>query len=604
MTTVTRQHGSGKDAGQVTLGREQRKLTKGEAGFQERGGIPELRCGDCHFFTGEACRIVEGEIDHDDVCNQFDPALEKGNVSSATVVASEQLPHLDMYVYRVSENPQTGVRRWFATASGTKVDKYNERMSVPLFKDFIKRAESREPAPEPFASKAWMGGLPYLGIAHYLDLDGYGIIGPTDRIWVDGDIFKAKGTFRNTPLANRVYDAIKADIERNVGQDERVRISIAFIDWEHEHEGRGVFRRKSLSHSCAMCQAAVGNKVYRRGQLVHLATTRRPAYEETEIALEERSTMTTKRDDAASIVGDDEAEKLHRLEMESLTRRSDGPEIAPGAVVVKQEEDKSDPSGTASTRPEEDEPMTERMTLGGAVTLDEAEKALSERADETAYVDEWDVLGVVLTNIAGEDKAEQVKSVLSDFQTSVDVMAAKAVIQIGDMLARESGDDGEAASAQAADSPPVERTEELEVEDMAEHPLDDALAVLREAYDEALETPLDRASRLAMIQPALMTVGEAIRKSVTEPSAPSNAAGVDAESLASMIQQALAPLEAKVEALGTANVVERKAALNLIPGPRNLRTRTQPVLPAPAGETPKPKSKLTMMIRKSVGLQD
>lgn len=593
-----------KNAGQVTLDREQRKLTKAEAGFQENGGIPELRCGDCHFFTGKACRIVEGEIDADDVCNQFEPALDKGNVSSATVVASD-LPHVDMYIYRVSENSQTGERRWFATASGTKIDKYQERMSVPLFKDFIQRAESREPAPKPFASKAWNGGLPYLGVAHYLDLEGAGIVGPTDRIWVDGDVFKAKGRFRDdSPLADRAFDAIRQDADKGVPKDQRVRISIAFVDWEHEHESHGIFKRKSLDHSCAMCLAGIGNKRYLKGHLVHLALTRRPAYEETDISLEERSDMTSKRDDAASIVGEEEADKLEKRQAETLAMRSDGAKIAEGAIVVKDDEGAPDDGGDAGNGGEVGEGLAaDRITLGGAATLDEAEKALAERSDNVTYLDEWDVLGIVLTNVAGEDKAEQVLGILTDFQSNVDVMAARAVVNIDALLNQEVAS-GEAAPAQSADPQQVERSETEAT--MSEHALDGAFAGLREAFDEAIATPVDTQSRLAMIQPAIMELGEAIQTRVhgKDKSVESDGA-LDANAIAQVVREAIAPLAQKLEVMEAAGKVERNESV--IPGPRNLRSRTVPasvreLASEDAGKAPAKPSRLTSIIRKSVGL--
>lgn len=604
---VSRQHQGHKNAGQTTLNREQRKLTKSEAGYQVGGGIPQLRCGDCHFYQGETCRIVEGKIAYEDVCNQFEPAREKGSmtadVADAIGRAAADLPSLDMYIYRVSENKQTGTRRWFATASGVKLDKYEERMSVPLFKDFIRRAETREPVPDAFASKAWNGGLPYLGVAHYLDQDGYAIVGPTEKIWVDGDVFKAKGTFRDTPVANRAYEAIRRDSEQDLPEDQRIRISIAFVDWEHEHEGHGVFKRRSLRESCAMCEAGTNNKVYKKGHLVHLALTRRPAYEESDISLEERSTMTTKRDDAASIIGDDLADELEKRRLESFTQRSDG-DIAPGAVVVKREGDEEgEPEGGAEIA----KSPAKMLALKGATTLDEAEAALAERSEgDVEYVDHWDVLRAVLTNIAGPDKGEAIKSVVDDFQSQLDVMTARAVINLNSILEAETAAAGDSAPDL---SPPVERSQGQE-ETMAEsHPLDAAFASLREAYDEAAETPLDRASRLAMIQPAMNEIGEVIRRSVAgaegSPQA-EGAAGVDVSQLQSIVEQAVAPLQAQIAELkGEATVKRSVSETPKIPGPRNLAHRNPQVPEAVTrmnGQSSAKPGSLKSIIRRSVGL--
>lgn len=611
--SVERQQGN-KNAGQTTLDREQRKLTKSEAGFQEDGGIPQLRCGDCFFFEGDFCRIVEGSIDADDVCNQFEPARDQGNMTAdiADAVARHELPQLDMFIHRVSENRQTGERRWYATASGIKEDAYGERMTLELYKDFIRRAEAQEPAPEPFTSKAWNGGLPYLSVAHYLDLNGFGIVGTTDRIWVDGEIFKAKGTFRDTPLAERVYKAIKKDHENDVPEDERVRVSIAFVDWQHEHDGQGVFKRKSLSHSCAMCQAGVGGKAYRRGHLVHLAITRRPAYKETEIALEERSTMPSKRDDAASIVGDDLADELEEKHKETLQLRSDDTEVDPGAIVVKQEEEGDDEgaaTGTADAMSDK-EPVERSARLNGAVTLDDAEEALSERTGDQKYLDRWGVLEIVLRNIVDDkEKGEQVSAVLGDFQSQIDVMTAKAVMSINEILEEDASQQESPEPAQPAE--PVERSEK---EVAVTHPLDEALMGLREAYDEATETPLDRKSRLAMIQPAMNAVGEAIAKSIETPATGESIAtaggGVNADMLRDIVQDAVAPLAKRLNDLEATSQVNRQAPEQSprVPDRRNLRSRPAGNPPSSLvardnGQDQSETPKLRSLVRKSVGLE-
>lgn len=628
MTDKVRERAQGNNVtGQTTLDRDQRKLEKSEAGFQEDGGIDGLRCGECYFFEGGSCRIVEGEIDADDVCDQFEPARERGSMTAdqaaATGRSAPDLPTLDMFIYRVSENKQTGERRWYATASGIDVDKYGERMSVRLFKDFVRRAESQEPAPEPFTSKAWNGGLPYLSVAHYLDLEGFGIVGPTDKIWVDGSVFKAKGRFdEDSELAQRAYRAIKADDKNGVPDDERVRISIAFVDWEHEHEGRGVFRRKSLAHSCKLCAAGIGDKVYKKGHLVHLALTRRPAYEETEITLEERSDMTTKREDAASIVGEDMADELEERQ-QKLTSRSEG--VAPDAIVTKDDDDyegKGHNKATGTKAEVEEETVERSKPLNGAVTLDEAEAALSQSS--TAYLDRWGVLRAVLTNIAGQDKAEQVGAVLEDFQSQVDVMAAKSVIRLNEILeAEESGGEG-AAPAQSADPSQVERTATKEA-DMPENETPDlikeAFGGLEEAVNEALETPLDRQSRLAMIQPALEGVGEAIQRTVAEADAQAQAGqapagGVDAETLRGVVENAIAPLRTEIaEIKARDQQVERSQASagggeSRIPAARNLNAKRRAQRPPASvqrmsgenGDEGKP-SQLKSIVRKSVGLE-
>ena len=294
--------GSG-NTGQTTTGGRQRKLKPSEVNFQKKNGVPGYRCGDCFYYEAQICRIVDQlGIDPDDVCGEFEPdrrgKLTSGNAGIPGIVknysisgplrrVTTQVAVAEMYITKVAVDKQTGVKRWFSSASGIDRDLYDERMSVELFKDFEKRVDSREDVPSPFSSKAWAGGLPYLGVAHYLDLNGDGIAGDTEQVWVDGEVFKAKGAFRKTPIGLAAYKAIKEDFADNKPPEFRVRVSIAFVDWAHEHEGFGDFTRKDLIDRCDMCERGLGEKVYRAGHLVHLALTRRPAYPKADIQLEE-----------------------------------------------------------------------------------------------------------------------------------------------------------------------------------------------------------------------------------------------------------------------------------------------------------------------------
>lgn len=297
--------GSGSTGQTTTRPETQRKLTPGEANFRRGAGIANLRCGDCFFFEAGTCRIVDVQnINPEDVCDQYEPdrrgKLTSGEAMGAGIVRAGNknivgplrrvVPNVaiaEMYITRVAKDRQSGVKRWFSSASGVERDLYDERMSVDLFNDFVGRVESRDEVPPPFSSKAWNGGLPYLGVAHYLDLNGEGIAGPTEQIYIDGDYFKAKGTFSDSRLGAASYASIKRDIEEDLPHEFRVRVSIAFIDWKHEHEGFGTFTRRDMLDRCDMCERGLGEKIYKAGHLVHLALTRRPAYPKASIDLEE-----------------------------------------------------------------------------------------------------------------------------------------------------------------------------------------------------------------------------------------------------------------------------------------------------------------------------
>lgn len=595
--------GSG-NTGQATIGNS-KKLTKEEASYREDQGITGMRCGDCLFFQGGECQIVEGRIDEDDVCDQFEQNTKDGNVSAemATQLRERPLALLDMWITRVSEDKQ-GIKRWFATSSGVKLDLYKEKMSIALFDDFVERIERGDPAPPPFISDAWQGGLPYLGIAHYLDLNGAGIIGPSEAVWVDNKVLKMKGTFdEKSPLAIAAYEAIQKDrLEERADQD-RVRVSIAFIDWGHNHNQKHMFARKSLRDQCMFCEAGVRDKEYTAGQLVHLALTRRPAYPETEIvALEERSSMTKRRDDAASIVGDLLADDLEKRNKNFVGRATDGNgEVATGAIVIKDDSGGEKVSGESVER-----------TLGGAQTLDDAEAFLTASAngDEPVLLDSWEILATVLGNLAGEEAQDAVRVVVKDFQNTLDVQTAQAVLEIHKVLGGEPvsdkpekaverqvppqfrKDDEEAKRKRRPEEEEVEGELEAEDEDEDEdkdkkakrkrddeegnemkeksvHVLDGAFAELREAYDEAIETPGDPVMKFAMIQDSFKSLGAEIQAKVAESV---ESAPVSAAAIARAVSEAIAPLQATVGALqAQIQAGATTKSTNPIPGRRAIK---------------------------------
>ncbi len=654
--------------GQISLGPATRKLSPGEAGFRRGGGIPGLSCGDCRYFVQDKCFIVDvDQVNPADYCDEFNPALQGGNIPSPS---GETLTALSrpaaMYITRVATDQRTGQRRWYATSSGTKIDAYGERMSVDLYRDFIKRIESGEPVPEVFASNAWKGGNPYLGVAHYLDLDGYGIVGDGEKVYIDGSILKAMGTFRETAMAAAAYRSIDEDIRTDRPPSDRVRISIAFIDWGHDHIGHGTFKRRSLTDHCEMCEAGIGGKVYRKGHLVHLALTRRPAYPETEIVLEERS-METKRTDAASIVGEENAEELEK-KAKPLTLR--------GAMVVKAEDEYA-ASGT----------MQQESYLGGAVTLAEAEAFLG-KSTPPLLLNEWGVLVGVLANISAspriENKAVAIRAVIADFQSTVDVQTAQVLSKIAPLLAR-GGDTGmeqstveapaptEPAPEPTPEAPPAEPVVRAEAPAPAPaatlaapapaaavpaaapapaaapgaHPLEEVLMAFRSAFDAAMGSPVTPDERLVMLQPALDNLADVVIRLIAgapaaapapataaapaAASAPGQmmaAASLNAEDFDARIDQRIAQHVAPL----TAAVVDMQKTMQAIaarmapaparqpaprvpapverPVPRALRLVPRTLTPLAPGLSPqiggpaKKVSHLRQYVRRSVGIPD
>lgn len=619
--------GSGQ-TGQTTIGGS-RKLTKGEAGYREDQGVAGLQCGDCVFLENGECQIVEGTITQDDVCDEFEPNLKDGSMTATQATEQRQRPlsTLEMWITRVSKDKQTGIRRWYATSSGVKRDLYGERMSVTLFDDFIKRIDENQEAPPPFISETWKGGLPYLGVAHYLDQDGYGVVGPTTKVWRDGETLKMKGTFADTPLADASFEAIKQDQIEKRADDERVRVSIAFIDWGHNHGHTKDFERKSLQDACMLCEAGVPDKEYTAGHLVHQALTRRPAYPETEIVALEEKSMSKRREDAASIVGDELADELEKRQ--KLIGRADEGDgaVAAGAVVIKDESAGEEVEGEVG------------RTLGGAKTLDEAEAFLTKSTNgEPVLLDSWEILANVLGNISGEESTQAIREVLRDFQNTLDVQTAEAVLEIkralgGETVEKETEEaverqvppqfrkdeeedqkrerrpeEEEVEDDKAEDEEAEESEEDKEEEEMKEksHILDSAFALIREAFDDALATPGDPGMRLGMIQESISGLGAEIQAQVEAVTAN---APVDAATISRAVADAIAPLSAAVGALQAqvqAGVTEKSADGSRLPPRRAIKmpVASTPVVPVsrsvtePVGEN-NPTPKLREMIRRS-----
>jgi hypothetical protein len=265
-----------------------------------------------------------------------------------------------MHICKASYDKATNTMRWRMTASDTQEDVFGEKMSLQLFKDFVERIEDNASVPFEFKSalrekSGWDGGMPYLSIAHYKSgQDESNVPGDVTSIYLDGDRLKAKGTFRDTELGRTVFKSIKEDIAGTSTFENKVRVSIGFLDFSHSH-GDFVFNRRSLEDVCPMCEKRQGDKTYLEGQLVHLAFTRIPANERTDVSLEEKlmaDEIKTKAEDAESIVGKNLAEALevNKSAADVLVIKSEEP-VAP--VVV--EEACGDKPKTEKMDDEEDE---------------------------------------------------------------------------------------------------------------------------------------------------------------------------------------------------------------------------------------------------------
>ena len=299
-------------------------------------------------------------------------------------------------------------RSWAMVASDTDADSYNDSMSLELFADFINRAKTNEQIPEEFRSDFWSGGMPYLSISHYPDLNGDAVPGSVSEIYVDGNRFKAKGYYSDTPLGRACFDAVCKDLYNpdRADADDKVRVSIAFLDYKHRHKSNDfVFERSTMEDTCPEClkeligQMLTGEmpqgKEFLKGHLIHLAHTRVPV--NTRTSLEVEKSMTTRKEDAASIVGDELAEKIE--EEAKLVGKS-------AAVVIKSEEETpQEEVKEPEVAPVVEESKTEKSVDEEDTKEDEEEEKTKDASKKKAELVESSIVAHPLDTVLGEFKA-------------------------------------------------------------------------------------------------------------------------------------------------------------------------------------------------------
>jgi hypothetical protein len=237
---------------------------------------------------------------------------------------SKSLTEFSMRIDRASYDKATGERRVRIVASDTDEDNRKDSMSLELFNDFIDRIKKNEPVPEEFQSDFWKGGEPYISVSHYSDLNGKGVPGIVDATYIDGSYLKSKGKFNDTSLGRKCFEAICSDLYGDTkDREDKVRISIAFLDYMHKHKSSGfVFDRLNAeTNYCPECIMEIlkgegQGKIYLKGHLIHEALTRVPVNTRTSMEVDKSMAdkILTRKDDASSIVGEDEAENLEELE--------------------------------------------------------------------------------------------------------------------------------------------------------------------------------------------------------------------------------------------------------------------------------------------------
>ena len=486
---------------------------------------------------------------------------------------------LSLYISKASFDKKSQQMRCQAVASDTEEDSYGDSMSLELFADFISRIDTEEPAPEKYCSDYWNGGMPYLSIAHYSDQDGKGVAGEIEALYVDGNRLKEKFILYDNPIGRAIFKSIMDDLySESPEYDDPVRVSIAFLDYKHKHKDGGyVFTRNSLTDTCPECARGNRNVTYLSGHLIHCAFTRVPVNPRTEIVdLEERSMeeIKTKRDDAASIVGDDVAEELEQNE--KMIGRSD-------TLVVKSEEE---------PEVEDSEDVTEEVEKSEGKSVDVEEKAQYGPTSITDMIGEREatkelnrisdlfyMFSEVVYNIFRsedvEDKKAKIENATKEFK---DMLQAKS------LLAKEGQDSI----------------------------LEKAWKVFSDTYEELPEEAAEE-EKLRSIQPAFESLGEAIVQSVSEAEVDESVeleeGEMDLKALSVVLKNALMdankPLLEKLSLLETVMVESQKKSSS-VPQRRSLPANLvkQAVIIEPEQKEKKVLSSLSKLVNRSVGLPE
>lgn len=533
---------------------------------------------------------------------------------------TDLIQEFSMYITKAVKDGK--VMKWAAVNSDTDKDLYEERMSVGLYADFIRRINQKESVPDIFKSAVtsnyWQGGMPYLSVSHYSDLNGQAVPGQPMEIFIDGNKLKAKGVLYNSPLGHATYRALQED--KNKSPDDKIRISIGFLDLAHRHGNKPLWERKSLTDVCVDCLNKVGDKVYEKGYLVHLALTRSPVNQRTEMVLEEKSEMAkkakTRKEDAASIIGETLAEEID-MKAKASTLRSDvlvemseaeAPEKeteeveevveeVPAAEEVEpatESEEAEVPAEEEAPAVEKSEPIAEKMDAaslpyGGAVSMGEAKKAKEAVEEMQEVMGLWSMFSNVAWNIIDrDDVGDKKKAFLSALDEFKSMLAAKAMVEF---------------------SRTVELKSEVAFAEENPHALKPALDALLSAVDNSLVLEGDLNSKLSFLNAPVQELGEAITdyvktKSVEAKEPP--ALNENKDNLLDEIKNLIQPLsEAVTQVAGRVGMLEAKSnaagveVKSRIPQPRSAQIPPNLVQKSQA-DKPKPGS-LRDIINKSTG---
>lgn len=529
------------------------------------------------------------------------------------------LAEMPMVITKASRDKKSGAMRLRMVNSDTSPDIFDECMSLELFHDFVERSDSNATVPEPFDSVIektekgyWMGGPPYLSIAHYKSGAGKNVPGKQEKLYIDGEKLKSVDVLDDTPLGNAVWKSVYNDLyEEDKSYENPVRVSIGFIDLEHMHKGANedgsdfIFARTGLEDKCQMCEDGVGDKVYLKGHLVHKAFTRVPANERTLVEVDEMTEksdgIVSKKDDARSII-----EELAD-ELEEKSAYDD-------VLVVKADEG----------RDEDDEEITEEaMSKREDVSPADKKRAEKEYGD-VKYADEKNKKYPIDTeehiraawNYIGQ-KRNQAKYSASEVASIKKKIAAawrSKIDKAGPPSASQSKSEAimDTENEVLENEPVVEEEqvaeEEIEKEDEEveeEKPVVKASKVEKSAVMEAAIGVAKQVEALAKeghygnsalenVQPFLNQFGEVIKSTLTAP-----AGTINEDAIVDKVVEKLLPSLSEMIAKSMAGVTLPAPQTNEVVTPRSISLTNNPALKP---EQEKEMSQIDRIARTTSGL--
>ena len=393
--------------------------------------MPYRRDGKC-VYKGDELIKCHGSVDE-----------AKKHLTALNINVKESaLTELSMFVHKATREKKSGVMRLSMVNSDTGEDVYGERMSLELFDDFVYRSDNGLSVPEPFDKvvheEKWQGGAPYLSIAHYKSSAFDEFPGEQEKLYRDGEKLKSVDILYDNPLGRAVWKSVYNDLyEEEKTHEDPVRVSIGFIDLAHKHEledGEIYFERKSLEDKCEACAEGVGGKVYLKGHLVHKAFTRVPVHPRTDVEIEMKSAIETKKQDAESIIG----EEFEINEKSSI--RDDVMVVkAEDSRDLEQLEDKMDEKYTQEEVVEEvaTEPVEEVVEEPKEDVVVVEESVIEEKSVFVIKAEEIGAKVKELTEkgLYGDEALQQIQPLYNDF---------------GETLKSELAPKGEAAAIQSA----------------------------------------------------------------------------------------------------------------------------------------------------------